>query len=182
MRPLHVALLTGLLLLLTGCASTRPALNNTLPDEIKNRLASVSDRDGIAFEFIPSAAGQSVEVTVKAMDHPLNRVLKGMVTEMLETKFDSVRASSPNRLRVTLNYLNLQEESFGESINRMDMGILVELTRGDERSREEFERTTQADIEGYTLRSDQIYDMLLRLILDIDHMIDAAFAGSGSDA
>lgn len=176
MHSLPLTLLVGIALILTGCTATRPALNNTLPDEVKNTFSPVPDRDGIAFEFIPSAAGESIEVTVKAMDHPLNRVLKGMVTEMLETKFDSIRTSSSNRLRVTLNYINLQEESFGESINRMDMGILVELVHGEERIAEEFEHTVQANVEGYTLHSGQIYDMMLRFILDIDRMTDAAFS------
>lgn len=171
-------LLLGLVLLSTGCASG-VQVTNTLPDDLKEKLQRIDAEQGVAFDFTPIPAGEQFQVSVGAMDYSLNRVFQGMLIEMLRTKFDTLQTGSQNVVDVQINYLNVQEESYGGTLNQMDMAVTVGLNNGFRSMTEELEFSERAEVDGYGLQSGQIRNLLLRFSLEINAMIDEHFTQAG---
>ncbi len=172
------ALLFGLAFLSTGCASG-VQVTNTLPDELKDRLRRIDTEQGVDLQFTPIPAGEQFSVSVGAMDYSLNRVFQGMLMEMLTTKFDTLQAGSQHVVSVQINYLNVQEESYGGTLNRMDMAVTVELDNGFRQTEQEITLTEQAEVDGYGLQSGEIRNLLLRFALEINRMVDELYAQEG---
>lgn len=172
------ALLFGLTVLSTGCASS-VQVTNTLPDQLKDKLRRIDTEQGVDLQFTPIPAGEQFSVSVGAMDYSLNRVFQGMLMEMLATKFDTLQTGSQNVVSVQINYLNVQEESYGGTLNRMDMAVTVGLNNGFRQTKREITFSEQAEVEGYGLQSGQIRNLLLRFALEINRMVDELYAQQG---
>lgn len=168
-RSIGVALV---LLVLTGGCATQVQVDNTLPDRLKDEIQKFDSAEGVALHYVPVPAGEQVSLNVGAMDYTLNRVFRGMLREMLTAKFDTLTPGANNRVSVTVNYLNLQEENMQGSINRIDMAVIVQLRHGNKTNEREFEFSTQSDVEGYSVGSGAIRNLLLKFSLAINDYID----------
>lgn len=173
------ALLCSLAILTFGCAS-EVQVTNTLPDDFKEQMNRVEAPEGVNLKFTPIPAGEKFRVSVGAMDYTLNRVFQGMLTEMFSTKFDTLNTASKNVIDVHITYLNVQEENLAGSLNRMDMGVTVQISNGFRTVERELEFSEQADIEGYGLQSGQIRNLLMRFALEINEMVNDQFSAPGN--
>lgn len=169
LRPIGVAVTA--FAFLASCAS-QVQVDNTLPQRLKDQISRIDPEAGVQLEYIPVPAGEQISLKVGAMDYTLNRVFQGMLREMLTTKFDTLSAEAENRVKVNVNYLNLNRESYGNSINRVDMAVTVELQHGYKTHSKEFELSTSSDVEGYSVPSGEIRNMLLQFALRINDYID----------
>lgn len=173
----YAVVIISVALIASGCAS-EVQVTNTLPDRLKDSLQPVTTEQGVVFDFVPIPAGEQFQISVGAMDYSLNRVFEGMLIEMLETKFGTLQPDSPNRVRVQVNYLNAQEESYGGTLNRIDMAVKVGLNNGFRETEKELEFSETAEVEGYGLQSGQLRNLLLRFTLEINRMIDDHYANA----
>lgn len=167
----RIGLLIVLALIATGCA-TQVQVTNTLPERLKDGIQKVDPGAGVDLQYVPVPDGEQVSINVGAMDYTLNRVFEGMLREMLTAKFDTLTSGAENHVKVTVNYLNLQQENYANSINRVDMAVVVELRHGLKTDTKEFEFSTQADVEGYSVQSGAIRNLLLQFSLAINDYID----------
>jgi hypothetical protein len=172
------SLLLSFTILCAGCASG-VEVTNTLPEQLKDRLQTIETDQGVDLRFTPIPAGEQFSVSVGAMDYSLNRVFEGMLIEMLTTKFDTLQNGAQNVVDVQINYLNVQEENYGGTLNRMDMAVTVGLSDGFRTTERELSFSEKAEVDGYGLQSGQIRNLLLRFALEINQMVDERFIDQG---
>lgn len=165
-----------LLILLAGCSTPNKVLQDTLPESTVSGIQRVDSPEGIDLEFIPDASAGDITMNIKGMDYTLNQVFKGMTAQMLQAKFDTLRDDSPNHLTVTLDYVYMQQESRRQSRNQVDMGVIVELKReGQETKTKELNFSTGRNLEGYSVRSGQLQNLLVKFIESIDQFLNESF-------
>ena len=181
-RLLPAAVTFLVIFVAAGCATTASPLTDTLPNRVLDSFQHIEDPDGIALEFIPEVSAEDIKVNVRAMDYSLNEVFKGMTTEMLLTKFDTLNSESSNHLTVAVDYIHLQEERLHGTINQIDMGVIVKLRRGDDTLQRSYTFTTGRNLEGYAIRSGQIQELLLEFVGEIDQFVNRGFRKMGATA
>lgn len=161
--------------MLTGCLTT--SLENTIPDEVQERFDRVSEAS-VAVRVATSPEGEQVKISTGATELTLNRLFSYMVAELAQTKFGEIDEASENALDAAITYLNVEERTYHGTpyLHRIDMSVRAEVRNGEGRIAREFTYSAIADVQGYALRTNQIYDLLLRSIVAIDGLIDAQFA------
>ena len=176
-RP-SIAGLLGLCCLLAGCAATTQ-LTDTLPPAFEEQLEPIETDQGVALTFLPSADAERLEVNMGSIDLPLNRLFGGMLTEMALAKFGRIERRSENRLRVAVTYFNVEERSYMGTpvLSRVEMAIVAEAADGEREARQEFAYTAASDVDGYSVRSDQLYELLLRFVDSINTFVNENLSG-----
>lgn len=176
-RRITVGLL-GVCCVLAGCLSTEQ-LADTLPDEIEEQIEPLETEGGVALRFIPSPDAARLAVNMGSVDLTLNRLFDGMLRELAVVKFDRIEAGSENRLEVAITYVSTEERRYMGTpmLYRVDMAVTAEVSDGEHTTRREFAYGVRADLEGYSIRSDQLYELLLRFIASIDELTNAHFPG-----
>lgn len=179
--------LTSILLLLWGCvfaclfsACASTDLAGTIPDQVRQNFEQIPSENAIAVRVVPRPEGEQLSINMGSLDYTMNRLFSRMVTEMAQTKFGTVDRSSENRLEVVVSYLNIDERMYSGSpyLSRIDMEIEVEIDGGEHTASRTFTESLHSDLEGYSIRSDQIYNMLLRFVTSIEDFVDAQFTES----
>lgn len=162
--------------LLAGCAGTA-RITDTLPAELEDRIEPLDTTSGVAFRFMPTPDAERIEINLRSISLPMNRVFSGMLTEMAQKKFGRIEPSSENGLEVAITYLNLEERVYmgSSALHRVEMEVTVEVTDREDTARREFVHAAEADLEGYSVRSDQIYDLLLHFVTTIDAFVNDHF-------
>ena len=173
--------LVGALLIaltLPGCVSI--SVTDTMPEKIKKSFDKIDLEEGVSLEFTPSPDAEKINVDLGAVDYSLNRLFDGMLTEFARTKFTNINPDSENELSVRINYLNPEERSYmgSSQLHRLDMAVSVRVKNGDKAARREFTIYREADMDGYSIRTEEIYGMLIDLITAIDRYSDRQFASS----
>ena len=174
-------LLCALLFLLPGCVSID--VQDTLPDEVKNSFRKMNLENGVDFTFMPSPEAENVSVNMGAADFSLNRLFDGMLHEFARTKFNRLNPDSDKKLSVRINYLNPEERYYQgtRQLHRVDMAVRVRVQDGDKVASREFTASSEADMDGYSVQSDQIYGMLVDLIANIDRYSSQHMRPGSSD-
>lgn len=177
-RKYSAAGLLGLCGVLAGCLSTE-GLADTLPAEYEEQLEPLETEGGVALRYLPNPEAERLEVDMGSIDLTLNRLFGGMLRELALAKFDRVEKTSENRLKVTITYFNTEERSYMGTpmLYRVEMAVVAEASGGQHEAQQEFVYAAQADMEGYSVRSDQLYDLLLRFIDSINSFVNENFPG-----
>jgi len=162
---------------LVGCSSTGGA-TDTLPPEFEDRLHRLDTESGVALRFLPTPDAERIEVNMGSISLPMNRLFAGMLREMAQKKFERIDRASANKLEVAITYLNLEERAYMGSVmlHRVDMAVIVNAGDGVSEAQREIAHFTQADVEGYSVRSDQLYDLLLQFVTSIDAFVGEHFS------
>jgi hypothetical protein len=177
LRPVLAGII-ALGFIISGCATTDVA--DTIPDEVQRTFDVVDRERVIALSVALHPDGEQVYINLGSIDYTLNRLFAGMMTQMVQTKFRGVDRRAEDRLAVTVSYLNLEERPYGGGsyLSRIDMTVAAALSAdGVPPVAEEFSHSAFSDVEGYSIRTDQIYGLLLEFVVSIDEFLDAQFAG-----
>ena len=167
-----------LTLVLPGCVSI--SVTDTMPEKVKQSFKKIDLEEGISLNFTPNPEAEKVNVNLGAVDYSLNRLFGGMLTEFARTKFTNLNPDSENELSVRINYLSPEERTYMGStqLHRLDMAVSVRVKSGDKAARREFTIYREADMDGYSIRTEQIYGMLIDLITAIDRYSNRQLANS----
>ena len=177
-RTYLTAGLMGLCCVLAGCLSTE-GLVDTLPEAYERQLEPLDTEGGVALRYLPNPEAERLEVNMGSIDLPLNRLFGGMLQELALAKFDVIERSSENRLEVAITYINMEERAYMGTpmLYRVEMAVEAEASDGRHEAQQEFVYAAVADMEGYSVRSDQLYDLLLRFIDAINLFVNENFPG-----
>ncbi len=161
---------------LSGCGLSA-RLTDTLPDAFEEELAPIDTVAGVALRYRANPDADRLEIDLGSVSLRMNRLFSGMVTEMALKKFGHVDKASENRLEVATTYLDLEERAYMGNVGlyRVDMAVTVVVADGERVERREFVHAAVADLEGYSVRSDQLYDLLLHFVSSINAFADAHF-------
>ena len=101
---------------------------------------------------------------------------------MAQQKFGRVDRDAANRLVVAVTYLNLDERRYmgATRLYRVEMAVAVTVADTARSVSREFEQAAVADLEGYSVRSDQLYDLLLHFVAAIDEYVNAFYQDAES--
>jgi hypothetical protein len=159
-----------------GCSSAGGA-TDTLPPAFEDRLARLDTESGVALRFLPTPDAERIEVNMGSISLPMNRLFSGMLREMAEKKFERIDRASANKLEVAITYLNLEERAYMGTamLHRVEMAVIVKADDGAHDAQREIAHFTEADVEGYSVRSDQLYDLLLQFVTSIDGFVGEHF-------
>lgn len=178
---LRAMMAVGLCSLLTGCASSA-RLTDTLPEAVEEQIEPVDTNAGVALRYLPNPDADRLEVDLGAVSLRMNRLFSGMLTEMAQQKFGRVDREAENRLVVAVTYLNLEERRYmgATRLYRVEMAVAVTVADAARSVSREFEQAAVADLEGYSVRSDQLYDLLLHFVAAIDEYVNAFYQDAES--
>ena len=163
------------LLLLTGCVTTQ--FDDAIPAEVQDQFGAVSD-EGVALRLTPQPNGEGIMINTGATNISFNRLFSGMVDELAESKFGGVQTPAPDTLIINVTYLNIEERTYQGApyLYRLDMAVWAQLGSGEERAAQEFTYNARSDVQGYSMSTDQIYNLLLQHIFSLDRFIDGQLA------
>ena len=163
------------LLVLTGCVTTK--FDDAIPAEVQDQFDHISD-GGVALRLTPRPAGEGITINTGAANITLNRLFSGMVDELAESKFGGVDAAAPDTLAIDVTYLNVEERTYQGNpyLYRLDMAVRAQLSNADGRAAQEFSFNARSDVQGYSMTTDQIYNLLLQHIVAIDRFVDGRLA------
>lgn len=166
------------LVVLAGCVTTK--LEDAIPADVQDRFERVSD-GGAALRLVLNPDGEQVNIDTGAADISLNRLFSGMVGELAESKFGGVDEAAGDTLNIDVTYLGVESRTYRGApyIHRLDMTVRTEFRDGERRVARESTRYAASDVQGYSVATEQIYDLLLQHILAIDALIDTEFAAGG---
>ena len=165
------------LLVLAGCVTTK--LDDAIPADVQDQFDRVSE-EGVAVRLMSRPNGEQVTINTGAVNLTLNRLFSGMVTELAESKFGRVDKAAQDTLNIDVTFLGVEERTYQGTpyIYRLDMSVRTELRDGEGRVAQESSRYATSEVQGYSVRTDQIYNLLLQHIASIDNLIDTQFAAN----
>lgn len=176
-----VVLLLGFSLILSACQTTRTSVSSSLPYGVQQQINTSSEYN-VAFDFSPNMRGDLVTAKfggAKAQ-YEVNDPMRGMLTELIQTKFGAISSESNNKIAVEIVDISTSSDRMTH-----ELGMTVEVTTvhdGETNSREiSYSTVVEAEDRGgeytiaYSIPKQALEDFYVKFVVAVDKFVDANF-------
>lgn len=168
-----------LLIAFTGCSSLLTVyvpINSTIPPRMQQQINTSANKT-ISFQFTehPKAELIKVEMGVKTYKYRINKPLKSLYRELVETKFVQVTPNSNNKISITITDFNATNKNTYQVVN---MSVAVQLQDGNRKDKRTFSYQTTANLRagyGVGLQSKSIDKLLQKFIVATAKYMDTFY-------
>jgi len=185
MRLRNIVLLGLSLVILIGCGgSMMLVIPNTLPYELQQITKTAQAKD-ITFNFRTHPKGDLILINLGPMwnsQYQINEPFRGMLLELLQTKFTNVTENSSNRLSVQIKDLQSIVVKGLQGGHTLKMAVSVEVQKDEDKNSKTLAYSFDARCPYGIPHANEIFrtrieknvrDMLLKFVVGIDKYLDS---------
>ncbi|MBM3712914.1 MAG: hypothetical protein FJW56_05710 [Actinobacteria bacterium] len=172
-------------ILFVSCGTSVLYISNTLPSEMQQNINTGKSKD-VAFDFVGHPKGDLLEVNAGPMwdsAFPLNNPFKGLLTELLNSKYGYIDSNSKNKVKIQITNLepNLDKGGLSDGLYTLKMSVRVEVNR-DSLDTKNFTYDIGVPLaygfEGANAAfksnlSKGVKDLLVKFVISIDKYLDS---------